>query len=309
MDIAQLKTLIHVAELGSLSKAADRLNIAQPALSRQIRLLESELGVSLFERHGRGMVLTLAGNEILEHATRIMGELESIRKTVAEKRGELLGLLRVGMTPTISQIVTVPLVRQLKRVGPTLSLRFNSAFSGYLIDWIQRGSLDIAFTYNPPASRTLRISPILVENCILVGPVDAGLCLERPISFSSLHNMEFVLPSAPHGLRTIAEDCAKKAGIALLTSIEVDSFTAMLDLVKKGFGYTILPLAATYDLIQQDLVSGAPLIDPIPEREVVAVYSADRPVNRSTRVAGDCFLAIAGDLFAQGIWGCRLIGR
>src|SRR5262245_40348042 len=77
VDVAQLKTLIHVAELGSLSKAADRLHIAQPALSRQIRLLERELGVDLFERHGRGMVITAAGREVLDRAVRIMAELDS----------------------------------------------------------------------------------------------------------------------------------------------------------------------------------------------------------------------------------------
>src|SRR5690242_15274567 len=79
MDVVQLKTLIHVAELGSLSKAADRLNIAQPALSRQIRLLEDELGVFLFDRPGRGMVITEVGREVLDHATRVMAELEAIR--------------------------------------------------------------------------------------------------------------------------------------------------------------------------------------------------------------------------------------
>ena len=71
MDISQLKTLIHVAELGSLSKASERLNLVQPALSRQIRLLEKELGTYLFDRHGRGMVITEAGREVLEHAARV----------------------------------------------------------------------------------------------------------------------------------------------------------------------------------------------------------------------------------------------
>ena len=85
MDIAQLKTLIHVAELGSLTKAAERLNIAQPALSRQIKLLEAELGISLFDRHGRGMVISDAGRDVLDHAIRIMIEMESIRNTTANR--------------------------------------------------------------------------------------------------------------------------------------------------------------------------------------------------------------------------------
>ncbi|HZW46452.1 MAG TPA: LysR family transcriptional regulator, partial [Microvirga sp.] len=83
MDIAQLRTLIHVAELGSLSKAAGRLHIAQPALSRQIRLLEEELGIRLFDRHGRGMVLTERGRDVLRHAIRVLAELEELRASAA----------------------------------------------------------------------------------------------------------------------------------------------------------------------------------------------------------------------------------
>src|SRR5215213_3517554 len=106
MDFAQLKTLIHVAELGSLSKAADRLNIAQPALSRQIRLLERELGTYLFERHGRGMVLTEAGRQVLEHASRIMSELDALRSSVAQPGSSLRGIVTIGTTPTVAAIVT-----------------------------------------------------------------------------------------------------------------------------------------------------------------------------------------------------------
>src|SRR3954466_3737290 len=99
MDISQLKTLIHVAELGSVSKAADRLNIAQPALSRQIRLLEQELGAYLFERHGRGMVITEMGREVLAHAVRIMAEMDAIRDTVSEGRTSFRGSISIGTTP------------------------------------------------------------------------------------------------------------------------------------------------------------------------------------------------------------------
>src|SRR4051794_16953846 len=98
MDVAQLKTLIHVAELGSLSKAADRLRIAQPALSRQIRLLEKELGTVLFERHGRGMVITEVGREVLNHATRVMTELDAIRNVTSEESPSFKGLVSIGTT-------------------------------------------------------------------------------------------------------------------------------------------------------------------------------------------------------------------
>jgi LysR family transcriptional regulator, nitrogen assimilation regulatory protein len=142
MDISRLKTLIHVAELGSLSKASERLNVVQPALSRQIRLLEKELVAYLFDRHGRGMVITDTGREVLEHAERIMGELDAIRTVAAPQTETLSGLVSVGTVPTVAEIVTVPLTTLVRETHPALSLRFTSGYSGYLLDWLQKGDLD-----------------------------------------------------------------------------------------------------------------------------------------------------------------------
>src|SRR3954468_18382856 len=212
MEISQLKTLIHVAELGSLSKAADRLNIAQPALSRQIRLLERELGTYLFERHGRGMVLTEAGREVLEHASRIMSELDSLRSSVAQPGSSLRGIVTIGTTPTVAAIVTVPLVRKIRDSHPQLSMRFTSAFSGHLLDWVQRGELDLAVSYDPQPLKSLRITPVMVEELLLVGRGDAGLRLDQPVRFAQLASAPLILPSPGHRLRGIIDECARGRG-------------------------------------------------------------------------------------------------
>jgi LysR family nitrogen assimilation transcriptional regulator len=185
MDIAQLKTLIHVAELGSLSKAADRLNIAQPALSRQIRLLEQELGVSLFERHGRGMVITAAGRDVLDPAARVMVELDAIRSSVSGGSSSYRGLVTVGTTPTVASIVTVPLLRRIREHHPQLVIRFASAFSGHLLDWVQRGEIDVAVSYDPQPLKSLRIVPVMVEDLLLVSAGDR-LDLNQPVPFARL---------------------------------------------------------------------------------------------------------------------------
>ena len=151
VEISQLKTLIHVAELGSLSKAADRLNVAQPALSRQIRLLEKELGAYLFSRHGRGMVINEAGREVLDHATRIMAELEAIRDSVAVAPSSFTGAVAIGTTVTVAEIVSVPLIALIKRAHPHLAVRLSAAFSGYLIDWLQK-NLTSSFPTTPSLS-------------------------------------------------------------------------------------------------------------------------------------------------------------
>lgn len=307
MDVVQLKTLIHVAELGSLSKASDRLHIAQPALSRQIRMLEKELGAYLFDRHGRGMDITDAGREVLAHATRIMEELESIRSSVAGGKASFRGAVVLGSTPTVGAIVTVPLVRKIREAHPNLAVRFSTAFSGYLLDWVQRGELDMAISYDPQPLRTLRIVPVMMENLMLVGPASAKLQLDTPVHFASLVDQELVLPSPRHGLREIMDNCARDVGIKLLSSVEADSFGAMIDLVGNGFGFTALPLASIYSQLETGVLSAAPLVDPVPMRKLVQVFPADRRVSHAAKFVGDTFIEIAADLVERKIWAGHLL--
>ncbi|MDH0704976.1 LysR substrate-binding domain-containing protein [Pseudomonas sp. GD03862] len=307
MDVTQLKTLIHVAELGSLSKASDRLHVAQPALSRQIRQLEKELGVYLFERHGRGMEITAAGLEVLERATRIMNELESIRTSVAGGRAAFRGMVAIGTTPTIAEIVTVPLVKRISDTHPDLSIRFSSAFSGYLLDWLQRGELELAISYDPQPLHTLRIEPVMMENLVLVGPPDSGLNLDKAVPFAQLAREPMVLPSPRHGLRKIMDQCALERGFKVSTSVEADSFGAMIDLVRNGFGYTALPLASIYSRLNDGTLCAAPLVDPTPMRKLVLVLPADRQVSPATRYVGQTFVDIASELVAEGIWAGHML--
>ena len=307
MDVVQLKTLIHVAELGSLSKASDRLHIAQPALSRQIRELEKELGVYLFERHGRGMNITEAGSEVLAHAARIMEEMEAIRSSVAGGGAAFRGAVAVGTTPTIAQIVTVPLVTRIRQAHPDLSIRFSSAYSGYLLDWLQRGELELAISYDLQPLHTLRIVPVMMESLVLVGPADSGLRLESPVNFSTLAGQRLVLPSPRHGLRKIMDQCASESGFKIIADIEADSFAAMIDLVRHGFGLTALPLASIYAHIKAGDLCAAPLVEPTPMRKVVMVSPADRHVSPATRYVGETFVELASELVEQGIWAGHML--
>lgn len=307
MDVAQLKTLIHVAELGSLSKAADRLHIAQPALSRQVRLLEKELGAELFQRHGRGMVITEIGRQVLEHAVQIMAELDQIRNVPGRARGSLKGEVRVGTTPTVAEIVTVPLVRKVQETHPQLRVRLTAAYSGYLLDWLQRGELDLAVSYNPQPLKSLSIIPILMEDLLLVSAGPQRRRSKQPVPFARLATERLVLPSHGHGLRVIAEECARKAGIELSATVEADSFGAMIDLIRNGFGSTILPLAPIYSMVQSGVLNASPLKEPAPERKMVIAYPADRPVSPATRFVADTLTAITTDLVERKVWGGRLL--
>lgn len=309
MDVPQLRTILQVAELGSLSKAADRLRIAQPALSRQVRLLEEELGIRLFDRHGRGMVLTEAGKEVLRHAQRIMQELDEIRAIVADEDAPLRGQVSIGMPPTVSDILSVPLVSAFQVRHPEARLRIVSAYTGYLLDWLHRGELDVAIMYETRPVRSLRMEPLLEEVLFLIGPPDSGLRPDLPVSFAQVAALKLFLPSLGHGLRTILEQSAQIAGCRLEVSVEADSYSTLKNLVESGHGYTILPLAPIHrDVLVRRLVY-APIEGPTPSRRLMLTYPTDRATPRLARFAGNVMTATASDLVRSGVWSGRLLAE
>jgi len=308
MEISQLRTLVHVAELGSLSKAADRMHIAQPALSRRVRMLEEELGVRLFARHGRGMVVTEQGQEVLSHALRVLAELDEIRTRTADANAPLTGHIAVGLPPTVADIISVPLVAAFGKAHPQVTLRLVSAYTGYLLDWLHRGEIDLAVLYDPRAARSLRSHPLLLENLFLIGPPEAGFSTVRAIPFRQLDGKRLLLPSVRHGLRTIVERCAAEAGITLDVVVEADSYATLKDLVRHGHGWTILPLAPIHEDIEARRLTGAALIDPLPVRRLVLSYPADRPVSRLARFAGKAVSDIVRDKVERAIWVGQLLG-
>lgn len=309
MDVGQLRTLVHVAELGSLSKASDRLHIAQPALSRQIRLLEEELGARLFDRHGRGMVITDIGREVLAHALRVLAEMEQIRASVADLNASLHGTVAIGMPPTVAEIITAPLAHLFRDKHPQVVPRFVPGFTGYLLDWLQRGEVDLAVLYDPQPSRTLKITPLLLENLFLIGPPDSDLTPIRAVPFRKLAGEKLLLPSARHGLRAIVDRCAEEAQVSFCVTLEADSLSTMTDLVRSGFGLTILPLAPIHEDIAAGRLKAAPLVDPTPARRLILAYPGDRPISRLTRFAGESIGAVVSDLVSRGVWAGHLLSE
>lgn len=302
MELSQLRTLIHVAELGSLSKAADRLHIAQPALSRQIRLLEEELGIRLFERHGRGMSLTDQGQDVLRHSLRVMAELEEIRAASLDSDAALRGHVSIGMPPTVCDLLAEPLVAAFREHHPEATLRIVSAYSGHLLDWMHRGEIDGAILYDPKSARSLRVQPLLDEAMFLIGPPDSGLSMDVPVDFASLEDQPLLLPSVGHGLRSILDKCALERDIHLHIRVEADSYATLKTLVNAGHGVTILPKAPIHQDLLEGRLTAAPLINPVPMRRLILSYPADRPVPRLARFAGLVLSNEATLMVKNSVW-------
>lgn len=294
--------MICVSELGSLSKASERIRIAQPALSRQIRMLEEELGTRLFDRHGRGMILTEAGENVLRHAMAVMAGIERIKNVTSDEDAPLSGHVSIGMPMTVSDILCQPLVEAFSNTHPEATLRVVGAYSGNLMDWMRRGEIDASIIYDPRSAQTMNVRALLDEQLLLVGPLGSGLSLDVSVDFASLEGRRMILPSPGHGLRMVLDRCASDRGFALHVPIEAESYSTLKDLVQGGYGLAIFPKAPIHRDLADGTLCAAPLINPTPVRRLVFACPADRPVSRLVRFAEKTIVTTIRRLVDDEVW-------
>jgi LysR family transcriptional regulator, nitrogen assimilation regulatory protein len=183
MDLKRLENFLRVAELGSLSRAADRLRIAQPALSRQMRLLESETGTELFSRHRRGMQLTEAGEELRQRLSSPVREIRQIFDDLRGRSSEAGGQMALGMPPTVSYVLAGRLARKVAQEAPNISLRIVEGYAGHLMDWLQRNEIDAALLYGPASDFNMNMQELFYEQLMLIGPASSEADADRARQF------------------------------------------------------------------------------------------------------------------------------
>ncbi len=307
MDIKHLRTFLSVAQLGSLTRAAAQLHLAQPAVGRQVQILEEDLGVRLFDRHGRGMALTEKGQLLVERATSILRMVEETRAELSTEPGAVKGIVSLGAPPTAGEVLAGRLVERFLRDHPEATVRIVPAFTGYLLDMLERGEIDLAVMYETGLNRHVPSAPLIAENLFLVGPPGAGLTLDAPESFSALAGYPLILPGPRHGLRTLMENEAQSAGVSLSVAVEADALQTLKDLVMRRLGYTVLPLAAVHNDLQSGALCAAPIAEPPLTRNLVLARSSVRPETSIVRVFADTLVRETTDMVKSGVWQGQLL--
>ncbi len=243
MDLKQLEYFVHVAELGSFTRASTFLRVAQPALSRQIRALEVELRQTLFERNGRGVTLTEPGKRLLAHGRGILQQVERARQDMEDERGAVTGHLAVGMPPSVSRALTAPLVAAFRARFPRATLTVVEGLSTYMLEWLQIGRIDCAVVYNVTPSPAIDLLPVLDEVLYLVSARQPGQPLVGPpLPLADLAGLELVMPSRPHSIRMLLEGALVAEGRKPRVGIEIESVAAILDLVQTQGLHGVLTL-------------------------------------------------------------------
>jgi LysR family nitrogen assimilation transcriptional regulator len=269
MDFRRIRYFLQVADEGSLTRAAEVLGIAQPALSRQMRLLEEALAVRLFVRTPRGMQLTEDGEQLRAAVIGPMKQVEVALHNVGSRFAPISGGIVLGMPETTACVLAPSLLRALHTAFPLVNVAVVAHDSHRLVSEMLTGDVDIALIHGPTPDERLFDSELLSEDLVLVGGRASGLSTDRPVRFADIASLPLTLPRSQPGLRSSVEKIARQMQIKIDVRFEADSLMVRKDLIASDLAYGLLPVSA----IRGELASGtlryAPLRDPSLEELLV----------------------------------------
>jgi len=277
MDLKQLEYFVRVAELGSFTRAAQALEVTQPALSRQVRALELELRETLLTRTGRGVVPTDAGRRLLEHGHAILQGVAAARDDLLSGRGEPVGRGTVGLPPRLARRLTPLLIERFQHDMPKARLEIVEAFPVTIAEWLGSARMDLGLVYSPASHPQIEAAPVLEERLRLIGPA----CSLPPegVAFADLARYPLVMPQRIQIFRKLMEAQATLSQVKLDVVWEVSSVPVILDLVRAGYGYAALTDSALQGQGGDTGLAEAPIHSP---HIVSTLYVVQPATRRST---------------------------
>jgi LysR family nitrogen assimilation transcriptional regulator len=250
MNLRTLRYFIAIADAGSLTAAAAAIPIAQPALTRQMRELESEMGVALLQRLPRGVRLTQAGVTFYESAQRILAESARLRQRLSHEQHPGQSKVTLGASPTLARVLLPGLMENCFNTLATVELSAREAFTPALMDWLEKGVIDMAIVTNPGTGRALYLQPLLGEPFALVS--HAGMRVGPVVSVNQLTRIPLLMTSLHRG---IVERQMSALGKQLNVQAEIDSIDSIRELVLRGRWATIMPVSVFKDIdVQPEIV-------------------------------------------------------
>jgi LysR family nitrogen assimilation transcriptional regulator len=285
MDLKKLDYFVHVAELGSFTKAAMQLSIAQSALSHQVRHLEIELKRTLLYRNGRGVTPTDDGRRLLAHARGILMQVRRARDELAETRDTMVGHVIVGIPPTMAGRLTVPLVKSFRSSFPKGTVSVVEALSASVMERILEGRIDIGLVYNPAPLPSVEIRPVHEQQLLLISP--KGAEKKRSGKFVPLRELPrypLILTSRLNANRMFIEAQLAHLGLKPQVELEIDGIASVLDLVHEGYGHAVLPRSSLIGHPFEQSFAVRPIVKPMLRIPLSLVTSAQRPI---TPLAGE----------------------
>lgn len=300
MDLKQLEYFVHVAELGSFTRAAEILDVAQPALSRQVRRLEIELRQTLLYRNGRGVSVTEAGKRLLAHGRGIMLQFERARQEVEDARGSPVGRVVVGMPHSIGRLITAPFVGEFKRAFPRATLCMTEGLTVHLHEWLIAGRIDVAVLHDPMPTPSLEFIPLREDPLFLIERRQGRrTSASEPIPVKALADVPLIIPSRPHPLRMLVETRLASLGKQISVALEIDAVGAIVDLVMQGHGHAIVTQNALRITSDAARLNARRIVSPRMTSTLALAASAERPATALGRQTADLIRQFLPKALAQ----------
>lgn len=303
MDTRLLRNFMAIIDCGSLSKAAKRLHVAQPALSIQVAGLETELGVRLVHRSSQGVAPTKAGLTLYRHARAILDQVESARDALRHGGEAEAGPVAVGLPTSMASVLAAPLLQRVLARHPAIRLRIFESMSGYIADRLSGGLLDLALLFRDANTLGVAAMPLLDEELFLMG--DAGvedLPRNAPCPVSRLSGVPLAMPSDSQGLRVLVERSFVKADAVLHVAADVDSLPTLVNAARMGLACVILSRSALVSHGGEQGLSIRRLTGPPLTRPVSLCWPTNLPRTAATMAVQHTMVELMHELVAQGVW-------
>lgn len=305
MDLRQLQYFCRIAESGSFREAAERANVAQSALSRHMRSLEDELGVTLLERHARGIRLTAQGEKLKQRADRILRDVEDTRAELTSSGASPHGSVTIGASATTSRLLYARLAETTSKRYPDIELRITEGASYFLLEGLDTGRIDLAVMVAPESRSYLSTEPLVTEKVYLVASARHANMPDAPCTVRDLAGRPLVLFSRPSGSRMLLETVAAAQRVALDVRFEAASPDVIKDFIRRGLGYGIMP----YSSVFRDVASGELVACEFEGIDLTRTFirRMDRPSSPAVSIIADLVREEFASLKAEGMFGTETL--
>lgn len=302
-DIRQLRYFLSIVEQGSLSRAAETLHVAQPALSLHLKRLEGEFGCQLVHRNTRGVIPTESGLRLAQRAQVLVETMNTLADEVRGLEAVPAGPAIIGIPTSLGTILTVPLVKLVRDRYPDVRLRVVEALSGHMLEWLLAGEVDLAVVFGSEAPPGVSADFLVRESLCLVGPRDDDpLQAKQSVEMDRVLDLPLIMPSRPHGVREELERAATIRRRPPNVIVELDALDQIKALVADGLGYTILSQRFARHGVMINRLHTVPITRPVIERVISLAHASDRPLSIAAKAVRGQLLDLVGRHTLNGRW-------
>jgi len=296
MDLKQISYFMLIYEEGSFSKAASKAGVVQPALSSQVRKLESEFGVSLFVRTSRGVEPTAAGNLLYDLATSITKEIADVKQKLAElvQSEQVSGSIKVGLPPSLARGIFSPVITRFSADYPNVEIRMIEGFSGTLTEWVKDGRVDFAIGAVPVESAGIRQRKIHQDQVVLISGKPLAGSQFTPCRLDQIPNLKLILPSKGNSFGETVRKLLIEGKIVAQSTVQIDGTSGSLQLTRSTDWACLCPFVAVHADVENNDIFAYPIAYPALTWDLLVLYDEKTPLTQRRHVSSRWWSANCG---------------